>query len=511
MNMYEIDSLSFTRVLLGQALSEVGSFMLWAGAVIIIRMLVNKLSVPVRAGIGLLLFLIQMFILHHGNILSEIYVSVMLALLMSISLYIMKIMKISLSDIPYFAACMLFSRRLFNSSFSLFGYGIEYLMLLYVLILYMLLISRNPRRNLIRSYISFLMISLELFIFDITSDICFTFFRENGSHSFILISLITLICVIILVLSFTASNYLEKLADSMSRLSIRQKQLNHWITVFMMIDIVIFLFFDFPFVLMNSYTNLQIYFLAVFYLILLAFQLMFLVLLFKLTDYRTQYEYFNRMKDIESDYEKSYMANTQAVAGIRHDIKNIFLTMNDFIERSSDQEMKDFYREKIYSYAAGEIEKSNLYSKLYELPSQNLRAFLYLKLTEAQNQGIPVRLHISIVSDASFQPAIVFIDLTRILGIFLDNAFEEERGYDDGFVQIDIASGNNEISFSIKNALNPSHNNIKPEENSHGLSSKADHSGIGLSTVQMILTDYPDIIHNAYQKDGIYLQSLIIR
>ena len=122
-----------------------------------------------------------------------------------------------------------------------------------------------------------------------------------------------------------------------------------------------------------------------------------------------------------------------------------------------------------------------------------------------------MRLHISIVSDTSFQPAIDFIDLTRILGIFLDNAFEEERGYDDGYVQIDIASGNNEISFSIRNALNPSGNNIRPEKNRPGLSSKADHSGIGLSTVQMILNDYPDIIHNAYQKDGIYFQSLIIR
>ena len=80
-----------------------------------------------------------------------------------------------------------------------------------------------------------------------------------------------------------------------------------------------------------------------------------------------------------------------------------------------------------------------------------------------------------------------------------------------GYSHLILSIAVDEISFSVKNALNPSHNNIKPEKNRPGLSSKTDHSGIGLSTVQMILNDYPDIIHNAYQKDGIYFQSLIIR
>ena len=130
MNIYELIDPAFTSNLFGQAFLESGSFMLWAAAVIFIRILTSLFPASLRTGTGALLFAFQMYILHRDNILSEIFVSFMLALLMSVSLYLMKIMKIERCDILYLSACLLFSRRLFSSSFALFGYGIEYLIII---------------------------------------------------------------------------------------------------------------------------------------------------------------------------------------------------------------------------------------------------------------------------------------------------------------------------------------------------------------------------------------------
>lgn len=77
------------------------------------------------------------------------------------------------------------------------------------------------------------------------------------------------------------------------------------------------------------------------------------------------------------------------IEDLRYDIKNIFLTMSAYVERSTDTEMKEFYRDRMCPLMEGEIEQDE------------------------------------------FGYGMELVDLTRIPGIFLDNSIEEcenERG-----------------------------------------------------------------------------------
>lgn len=135
--------------------------------------------------------------------------------------------------------------------------------------------------------------------------------------------------------------------------------------------------------------------------------------------------------------------------GIRHDIKNIFFTMGNFVNGSDNQDMKDFFWKKIYPYSQKTILQSELLSRLYQIPSEPLRAFLNLKLSQAMEHGITVRLDVCI-SPKNFRTVIDIIDLTRILGILLDNTIEETAKIPNGMIEMGIRNNSTSCSYIIK-------------------------------------------------------------
>ena len=195
------------------------------------------------------------------------------------------------------------------------------------------------------------------------------------------------------------------------------------------------------------------------------------------------------------------------MADIRHDIKNIFLAMGRFVERSDDQEMKDFYSQKIFPFAMEEIEKNYLFSQLYQIPDETLRAFLHMKLYHAHAQKLTIRLKIQIDA-SSFHLGMDIIDLTRVLGILLDNAFEECISAPDSFVEVQIKNNEHLCTYIVKNTLQAFHTG---DDSVRGYTTKSGHSGLGLSIVRTIVELYPFADLNTVSDQHFYIQNLNIR
>ena len=102
------------------------------------------------------------------------------------------------------------------------------------------------------------------------------------------------------------------------------------------------------------------------------------------------------------------------------------------------------------------------------------------------------------------------IDLTRIIGVLLDNAYEEVSGDPDGYVSIALAADRERFSFTIRNSLKQGQNHIRPEDQRAGHSSKEGHSGIGLAGIHRILETYPNAVLNTVENENEYMQSLMI-
>jgi len=126
--------------------------------------------------------------------------------------------------------------------------------------------------------------------------------------------------------------------------------------------------------------------------------------------------------------------------------------MGDFVERSGDKEMQEFYTEKISPFAVDKIAKNDLLGKLAGLGNEQLKAFMYYKISQAIEQDVDVDLEISAhASNPDFNGnfSIEFIDLVRILGVLLDNAIEECVEIPGGQIFIKISRNDKMLFYTV--------------------------------------------------------------
>ena len=243
-----------------------------------------------------------------------------------------------------------------------------------------------------------------------------------------------------------------------------------------------------------------------FTLFALIIQLSFLIVLYRMTRLKDNLQNKTLESQSLTAYSTGLEKNMDDIRNIKHDIKNIFLTMSGFVERSGDAEMQTFYSEKISPFANEEIAKSDLYGKLAAINNEQLKAFLFYKISQSVERGIIFDLDISPRFSAS-DDFIEIIDLVRILGILLDNAIEECMKISHGSIAVKLSQNDELVSYIIKNTVGPEtrENGIKP-----GVSTKGDERGSGLIIVRNILEKYDNATLNSYFAEDSFIQSLVI-
>lgn len=122
------------------------------------------------------------------------------------------------------------------------------------------------------------------------------------------------------------------------------------------------------------------------------------------------------MKNYESDIEDHRTSN--------HETRNELLAIRSKVSDLGDETLCE-YIDSILG------DKKNInsakYSRFKYLPTNGLKGFLYYKFSEAEEKGLDVKLNIAKQVENSFLKDLNtkdFKDLTRILGVYLDNAIE---------------------------------------------------------------------------------------
>jgi sensor histidine kinase regulating citrate/malate metabolism len=205
-------------------------------------------------------------------------------------------------------------------------------------------------------------------------------------------------------------------------------------------------------------------------------------------------------------YSSSLEKNIDDIRNIKHDIKNVFLTMSYFVEQSDNAEMQAFYHEKISPFAIDEIAKSDLYGKLALIDNEELKAFLFYKISQAVERGIMLDLDVSPQFSVS-KSKMGFTDLIRILGILLDNAIEECMESSNGLLIIKISQNEELVSYMVKNTVR---REVKEKGVKEGVSTKGHDRGKGLLISRGILEKYDFITLNSYFTKDSFVQNLII-
>lgn len=207
------------------------------------------------------------------------------------------------------------------------------------------------------------------------------------------------------------------------------------------------------------------------------------------------------MKNYESDIEDHRTSN--------HETRNELLAIRSKVSDLGDETLCE-YIDSILG------DKKNInsakYSRFKYLPTNGLKGFLYYKFSEAEEKGLDVKLNIAKQIENSFLKdlnAKDFKDLTRILGVYLDNAIEASVLSEKKQLGIEIYKVKNDIEIIISNTY--SNKVDKDKIGNERYSTKGLTRGHGLLLVKRILKNNNRLTSEAKITDTIYSQTIKIK
>ncbi len=217
-----------------------------------------------------------------------------------------------------------------------------------------------------------------------------------------------------------------------------------------------------------------------------------------------------KYKQMQLDNLKEYTENLESLymdmRKFRHDYINIISTMAVFIEDRNIDDLEEHFNKHIYPLNK-QMNKNNyklgLLKNVY-LPE--IKGLISAKVIRAQELGIDTI--IDIVEPIS-QINMGIIDLSRCLGIVLDNAIEASLESEKKTVNIGLIDKKNSVIIVIMNTFVE---NMPPLSKlfKEGFSTKGKNRGLGLSNLKEIISKYKNISLDTYIADDKFVQEITI-
>lgn len=448
---------------------------------------------------------LHIFYVYSTGIKREFIFSFSLAILITLQVRILQLLPFQAEDYMLLLCLTLFPNRLFNNTSALIGYLWLFGILFSSLYITAKISMIHLKGNHFSCYFLFIVLSLSSYMFHLACIFIPSVFQNSNDAASLMITIMTALLTLSLITFFIRYKFYDQLFR-LNHLGKKYQNIEKYFPCFSVLILFLFILILVPFTILQLHNLLIMLLLPCLCLAILYAQLPFVILLFKVAFYKDAATYQQWEKEEISSYYQTLSSSLSDMQGMRHDIKNIFFTMGNFVNESDNQDMKDFFWEKIYPYSQKTISQSELLSKLYQIPSESLRAFLNLKISQTMEHGVTVHLDICI-SPENFKTAIDIIDLTRILGILLDNAIEETAKIPNGIIEIGIRNNKTSCSYIIKNPLTPQ----TQQTGIHiGHTTKGDGRGKGLLIVQQLISQYPNAVLNTSIYHSTYIQCLNI-
>jgi len=187
---------------------------------------------------------------------------------------------------------------------------------------------------------------------------------------------------------------------------------------------------------------------------------------------------------LDKVYQKDLQSFYHMIRSQRHDFNIHLNTIYGLIQGKKFNETNE-YIHKI-------VKEARDINELLPLHHPEIGALLYTYKELALQKGIHIQFQIK--DDLRTMPCNIY-EMNKILGNLLQNAIE---AVNNGTIEVTIAKRYDQITVSVANQINM--DQLKLEDMfSHGFSTKATHEGIGLPTIQNIISKfngvmYPEII-----------------
>jgi hypothetical protein len=210
----------------------------------------------------------------------------------------------------------------------------------------------------------------------------------------------------------------------------------------------------------------------------------------------------------QKKYIKSLEKNNNEIRKFKHDFNNIILGLEGYITSNEVDNIKlrDYFYNNIKDFNT-KIELDNIVlSHLNNIKVPSIKNLLTNKIISAQNNDFKVNICVEDEIDNFYANE---MQLSRILGIFLDNSLEAGLELENNrFLELIILKANKTIVIQITNSFENKDLDID-KINESGYSTKGENRGIGLSSANDIISKQ-NMILNTRIEDNLFKQILTI-
>lgn len=221
--------------------------------------------------------------------------------------------------------------------------------------------------------------------------------------------------------------------------------------------------------------------------------------------------YYKAQEELKQ-YEslKEYTSNLEQVynnlRSFKHDYVNIMTSISSYLDEKKYDELFDFYHTNLVPLKNELVQNTESLHHLMHVKPLEIKSLLSYKMMYAIEKNISVTIDIpNDITKICMNP----IDLTRLLGIYLDNAIEAALESQHPNVNLHLADIDGYVAFIISNSYLDKGLSLAEMTKLHTTTKKNGH-GIGLHNASLIFKKYPSVFHETYIENNLFFQHMQI-
>lgn len=211
---------------------------------------------------------------------------------------------------------------------------------------------------------------------------------------------------------------------------------------------------------------------------------------------------YNKLQEYTNQIENMY----SSLRSFKHDYSNIMLSMSGYIETNDMEGLREYFEKEILPLGKNVAKNTAHLNQLMNIKTTELKSIISSKLLYAIELNIKVTIE---VTDEIADIPMDTLDLTRVIGIFLDNAIEAALETDAPSINFALIHLEAEYIFIISNSFLekgiPYAALAKPN-----VSTKGTNRGLGLYNAHEIITKYNSVFLDTEIQDEQFVQRLRI-
>ncbi|HEA0001713.1 TPA: sensor histidine kinase [Staphylococcus aureus] len=219
-------------------------------------------------------------------------------------------------------------------------------------------------------------------------------------------------------------------------------------------------------------------------------------------------KYKRNQEEIETYYE--YTLKIEAINNemrkFRHDYVNILTTLSEYIREDDMPGLRDYFNKNIVPMKDNLQMNAIKLNGIENLKVREIKGLITAKILRAQEMSIPISIEIP---DEVTHINLNMIDLSRSIGIILDNAIEASTEIDDPIIRVAFIESENSVTFIVMNKCADDIPRIH-ELFQESFSTKGEGRGLGLSTLKEIADNADNVLLDTIIENGFFIQKVEI-